>query len=435
MWAEIAILSIFVAAATMMYLKKLPALLALPIMALLIGTVSGLHSGLPWQAASADQPSFSKLLFDTIMLDGSTMLSKTMMYAIFGAILSQVVMRQGIAPRIVRVAAEYAGDHKLLMAFLMTTVVAINFSVIQGLGAVIMIGSLVLPIMVGSGLSATFAGCLLLFGIALGGMMLPSNIGMYTDLLKIEQQTAFQIVIPYALLLGLAVSVFIVLEGRKEQGAFAMSTGVEPPKSVPMLALLTPVVPLFLLVTPGIKWPILPAFLAAILWGILTTEPSKAVNNLTAAILEGLKDVAPVLGLFIGIGMTLKAMTDPTTKAIMDPLLDSVLPTTPIGYLLFFLILAPLTLYRGPLNLFGLGAGFAVLMANSHKLPAPAVMVAFLTVGQMQSVCDPTNTSNVWIAQFLQDSTDRFLKRTIFYVWAFVAVALCYGVFVQKVVP
>ena len=63
-----------------------------------------------------------------------------------------------------------------------------------------------------------------------------------------------------------------------------------------------------------------------------------------------------------------------------------------------------------------------------------AVMAAFIAVGQMQSVCDPTNTANVWLAQFLQDSTDKFLRKTIFYVWFYVLVALLYAVTVLGVV-
>lgn len=429
----ILILVVFAIAATLMFLRKLPALLALPAMAFIVAFISGVSLGYPWAAPTKDDPSLSHLLFDTVLSDGSILLAKTMMFAIFGSVLSQVVMRQGIAQRIVRVAAEYAGDQKMLLAFLMTGVVAINFSAISGLGAVIMVGSLVLPILVGSGLSAGYAGSLILFGIAAGGMFQPSNLGFYTDLLKIDKETALHTVMPFAVLLALTVAAFIIIEGRKEKASFAWAATIEAPKSVPLPALLTPIWPIILLVLPWTQWPILPAFIFAILWGVLTTEPKKAINNLTAAILEGLKDVAPVLGLFIGIGMTVKAMTDPATSQIMEPFIKAVLPQTAAGYVTFFVLLAPLTLYRGPFNLYGLGAGFAVLMAKSGMQPG-AVMAAFLTVGQMQSVCDPTNTHNVWIAQFLQESTDKFLRRTIFYVWGYVAIALTYAVVVLKVI-
>jgi len=445
--AGLLIIVVFLIAAGLMMTRKVPALLALPGMAVAIGVIAGLAGGLPW-SAEPGQPSLRTLLFETILTDGSVHLAKAMMFTIFGSILSQVVMRQGIAQRIVRVAAEYAGDRKLLLAFLMLLAVACNFSAVTGLGAVIMVGSLVLPILVGSGLSASYAGCLVLFGIAIGGIFNPVNLGFFVDLLKLPFDQVRSFAVGFGVLLGLMAIVFLVVEGRKESGQFAWAAlDVGAPQHVPLPALLTPLLPLLLvgavqnfLAQFGLKlpdflpeWPIIPAFVGAILYGLLTTQPQRLIPNLTAALLEGLKDVGPVLGLFIGIGMALKSVMDPVTVKIMDPLLQAVLPHSPFGYVAFFTIAAPLALYRGPLNLYGLGAGFAVLMAGSGILPATAVMAAFLTVGQIQSVCDPTNTANVWIAQFVHGSTERFLKATLPYLWVYVLVSLIYAVTVLGV--
>jgi hypothetical protein len=236
-----------------------------------------------------------------------------------------------------------------------------------------------------------------------------------------------------ALILGLVSIAYLVVEGRKQSKVFAWAAGADldqtPP--VPTIALLTP------LIAPGLMlawgWPDIPAFLVAILFGCITTQPTRLVNNLTASVLEGLKDVSPVVGLFLGLGMTLKATMDPSCQAIMEPFLKAVLPPSPLYYLAFFVLLAPLTLYRGPFNLYGLGAGFAALMAKSGMLPPAAVMTAFMSVGQMQSVCDPTNTHNVWIAQFSNTSPDRILRHTLPYIWGFVLIALVYMVAVVKV--
>jgi hypothetical protein len=72
-------------------------------------------------------------------------------------------------------------------------------------------------------------------------------------------------------------------------------------------------------------------------------------------------------------------------------------------------------------------------LSKSTLLQPYAIVAAFLTTGQVQSVCDPTNTANVWMAQFLQDSTDRFLKKTLAYVWIYVLIALTYAVAVKGV--
>ena len=63
-------------------------------------------------------------------------------------------------------------------------------------------------------------------------------------------------------------------------------------------------------------------------------------------------------------------------------------------------------------------------MAKSTVLPAVAVMTAFMSVGQIQSVCDPTNTANVWIGQFVQISPEKILKHTLPYILVFIFLAL-----------
>lgn len=427
MLPAILILLVFAVAAGLMFTRKMPALLALPAMACLIAIISGVSAGLPWMAGKGE-PSLTALLFDNVMTAGPAALVNTMVLAIFGSILSQVVMRQGIAQRIVRVAAEYAGDRKLLLAFLLTAAVAVNFASLTGLGPVIMLGSLVLPVMVGSGLSSTYSASLMLFGIAIGGMVNPANLQPYSDLLHLEPGVTLGYAVKLSCLFSVVAIAYLVIEGRKQTQRFSWAAPQDfPGKQVPVYALFTPILPLVILL-PFSYRPMVPAFCAAILYGCLSTEPRRLFANLTACMLKGLKEISPVLGLFMGIGMAYKAMTDPTTVAIMDPLIKAVVPTSPTGYVLFFTLLAPLTLYRGPLNLYGLGAGFMVLLANSKMLPPLAIMAAFLSTGQVQSVCDPTNTANVWMAQFLQDSTDKFLKSTLAYVWIFVLLALGYAV-------
>lgn len=445
----------FAVFAGLMMSRKMPALLALPCMAVIIALISGAFyqwpagetvqsaswfgkfmaatAGDSWNRFLTQHHSFINFIAETVITDGAAKLAKAMMFAVFGAILSQLVMRSGIAQRIVSVAAEYAGDRKLLLAALLTAVVAVCFTTVTGLGAVIMLGSLVLPILLGAGLSAEFAACLMLFAIAIGGVFNLVNLGFYTETLKIPMDTAKKYMLVYGGLLTVSAVCFFSVNARRERGSFAWSATASPvvPNSVPLLALLTPLIPIGLILV--FNWSIIPAFIVAILYGALTTEPRSALQNITAATLEGLKDVAPVIGLFIGIGMALNAMDSAPTKEVMAPFLAAILPQTSAGFLVFFSVLAPLALYRGPLNFYGLGAGVAGLILGAKLMPAIAIMAAFFAVGQIQGVCDPTNTSNVWLATFTKTSTERFLKATIPYVWGFVIAALSYAALIDGV--
>jgi hypothetical protein len=430
--------------AALMMSRRMPALLALPCMAVIIAIISGKFfdwgGPLPEDAGFSDFWSFVQI---HVMTRGAARLAEPIMYTVFGSILSQLVIRAGIAQRIVSVAAEYAGDRKMVLAGLLTMVVAFCFTSLTGLGAVIMLGSLVMPILLGAGLSAEYCACLMLFAIATGGIFNPAILGNYEKIFGLSRDVVQHYVVLYGGLLAFTTLLFFLIEGRKERSyAWSVVADAPPPVSMNPLALLTPILPIALLLVSGVlsdryqighKWEIIPAFLVGIVFGALTTDPRRALQNITAATLEGLKDVAPVLGLFIGIGMCLNAMMAEPTKVVMAPFLQGVLPQSGPGYVLFFTLLAPLALYRGPLNFFGLGAGIAALILGANLMPAVALMAAYFAVGQIQGVCDPTNTSNVWLATFSKSSTERFLKRTLPYVWGFVAVALAYAALGAKV--
>ena len=251
------------------------------------------------------------------------------------------------------------------------------------------------------------------------------------DVLKLPQAVVQEYVVAYGALFALTTLVYLGVGMYRERGSFNWAQSAELPKTkVPLAALLTPILPIALIFCFGM--PIIPAFIVGILWGVLTTDPRRCVNNLSAAVLEGLKDVAPVLGLFVGLGMCLGAMTAEPPKAVMAPILAAVIPGRPLSFVLVFSVLAPLALYRGPLNMYGLGAGVASILLGSNLMAPTAILAAFFGVGQVQGVCDPTNTHNVWLAQFTKVGAEKLLKATLPYVWAFVVVALLWAAFVAK---
>ena len=117
----------------------------------------------------------------------------------------------------------------------------------------------------------------------------------------------------------------------------------------------------------------------------------------------------------------------PIVQDRVQPVLTAVLPSSRIGYVVVFSLLAPLALYRGPLNLYGMGSGLAALMARVPGLGPTSVMAALMSVGQLQGACDPTNTHNVWIANYLGVDVQQVLRRTIVYVWPAAVVGLVVG--------
>ncbi|MBD5634531.1 MAG: hypothetical protein IAI49_08650, partial [Candidatus Eremiobacteraeota bacterium] len=107
-----AMLAIFAVAAGAMYARVLPALLAVPLMALGIAAVAGAGwSGL-----------------ESTIVDGTVKLAPVIVTVIFGALLSRVTLASGIAETIVAYAAEFGGDRPAVLALALCAAVAILFT-------------------------------------------------------------------------------------------------------------------------------------------------------------------------------------------------------------------------------------------------------------------------------------------------------------------
>ena len=68
-------------------------------------------------------------------------------------------------------------------------------------------------------------------------------------------------------------------------------------------------------------------------------------------------------------------------------------------------------------------------MVSTGKLGATSIMAALMTTGQIQGVCDPTNTQNVWTASATGTDVNDIMKKTLPYVWGGVVVGLVVAAF------
>ena len=117
----------------------------------------------------------------------------------------------------------------------------------------------------------------------------------------------------------------------------------------------------------------------------------------------------------MGIGMLLVATREPQFSAALQPLVGGTWLRNPVAYVLLFGVASPLVLYRGPLNPFGVGIAIFTALLTAHVLPAVVLVAAIMAVVQVQNVCDPTNTANVWVANFTGVPIVTITKRTLAY--------------------
>lgn len=395
----ILVLAIFLAFALMMYRRWMPAIVAVPAMALAMA----LGAGVP----------FGRL--GGIIVDGSAALAPVFVAVIFGALLGRVTIDTGIARALVNLAAEYGGERPLALALVLCAVVAVLFTSLSGLGAIIMVGSIVLPIMMTTGVPRKTAATLFLMAFALGFIFNIVNWKFYTKFFGIAQEQMLQYALVLAAIDAFALIAYAVVSFRRERGYATWAVRAEEddaPRVAPW-ALLTPLLPIVLYYTLHLDATV--AFIVSALFGVLVTRPRTAIPTLVASAIRGVEDVAPAVLLFIGIGILLAATKEPQFASALQPLLAGNWIANPIAYVVVFGLLSPLALYRGPLNPFGVGIAIFTVLLGSHAVPAVVLVAAMMAVVQVQNVCDPTNTANVWVANFTGVHIDEITKRTLPY--------------------
>jgi len=534
-----ALIAIFLIFTALMYLKRISAMLALPIMALLIAMIANVPR---------------QYILQEILENCADPVIHALMATIFGGMLALFIKNQGIAAVFMRYAAELGGDRPVAVAISLMIATGVLFMTLGGLGAVIMVGTIILPIMMSLGIAPLTAAGVMLIGISMGGCLNISNWQLYISVLNVPLTQVQNFALVMAAL-HLAVGlIFCFWSLRRSQLRRFWPTPNESaplqPLPVRRLALLTPVVPLMLVLIPGLlaiaqarfdlphrvdlpMWPIIPAFIAGLLFALLTanaegeialvsltilffniwlsakvmpanlqthvgpetsvlkaimggaaaiilfllweviawidavrmkrsrrwrlalltpfvalflhhvlhwpplsgffigallalvvTARRDTVQTFTKSVLESFESVAPAAILIIGIGMLLNSVQHENIKNALQPFLTTLSPQNGLLFIIIFTLLAPLALFRGPLNIWGMGTGVAAILLTTNVMQPEAIMAMLIAVGAMQGVCDPTNTANVWIANFSRVDTVDILKRMIVYVWPMIIVAL-----------
>lgn len=383
----LAVLAVF---AALMFLRRLPALLALPAMAASIAIVVG-------------EPHAQWL--STVVADGAIRLAPAYIAVCAGALLGRVMMTTGIAEDVIRHAAEFGGERPLVVTTVLMVATAVLFTSLTGLGAIIMVGSLVLPIVMSLGVPRRLAAILFLLAFATGFIFNIALWRLYRELLQMPAAAPLppelvQFAVGLAVVMTAVVAGYVWWAVRRVPDlrlwAAPVREGRRP--ATPWPAYLTPLVPLVLYV--GFGWREVPAFLAGAVYGTCVTRPRDIVRTLVSSAIRGVEDAAPAAILLVGIGMLLNALTLPAVRDALAPIVAQVPVRSPVSYVLFFTLLAPLALYRGPFNVFGVGAGVFSLMLAAGILPPFALLAAIMSIVQVQNVCDPTNTHNVWVASY-----------------------------------
>lgn len=338
----------------------------------------------------------------------------------------------------IKKGAELGGDKTLAIAIILFTISSLLFTVIVGLGSVIMVGTITIPILISVGVDKETAAGTLLFSYCVGMTSSLYAVNTYSGITSTSFDTVFSFSVVLSVLSFVAGCIYLVVRIKVKGRKFAFSAPLNVADDDEIykikgfsgaMAMLTPLVPILLVAVA--KFPLIPGFMIGIIWACVFTSYrtswKRTMDLLTKTFYDGFSVTAPAATLTIAIGMLIMTVNQTAVQDSFGPLVTSVTPTTPIAFILLFALLAPLCLYRGPFNLWGLGAGIAALMVSMGVLPVNVVMGGFVGVTIMQTLCCPTNTQNVWAASFVGVEVFDLTKRQILYIWPVVLIGIVYA--------
>ncbi|MBQ0862191.1 TRAP transporter large permease subunit [Streptomyces smyrnaeus] len=415
----IVILLLMLAGVGLMLARKLPTAFAL----VLLGVVIAAVTGAPLTGKNS--------ILDTVLQEGSVTLAATMLAVLIGSWLGKLMEETGIAGALVRKIVEFGGDRPTVVALGVLAVSALIGTVTGSAPAAMMAGIIGIPAMIAVGVPKTTAAGTILMGIAAG---MPFELPVWqffsTALeLPVDTVRAFMLkLFPFAAVFAV---LFVLVECRRRGVAhtWSLASVEERPSGggrgrnrarrlgdAPWYALLAPAVPLVLAL--GFELAIIPSMLAGVVYALVTTTRPREMNKrLLRTLYSGFEVAAPPIALFVAIGILLAAVQLPGAVGALDPLVKAVSPANSVVFVVVFTLLAPLCLYRGPLNVYGLGAGIAGVLISAGVYPAAAVLGLTASYNQMFGVADPTSTQTVWAAQYSGVSPQQVMVRTLPYVW------------------
>lgn len=253
----------------------------------------------------------------------------TIAIIVFGAWFGRVLVDTGIAGYIIKKTVELAGDKPLMTAILLNVVCALIFCSAFGVGSVMAIGMIVLPIMFSLGIDKK---------TALGAYMLAVASGMYLNIAYVSQFFAVFPDIKYDdtyihfALIATAISVvimivFIVFNFMKQgkSRAFAAASAPEA-RELPFYCMIVPFVPIIMV--SFFKWQPVPAFLLGIFLGLLFTRNmtsyTKAEEKVQKTLYDGVADSGLLIGMLYGVNIFQAAAKQ--VAPILQNLLGGIIP-------------------------------------------------------------------------------------------------------------
>ncbi|MBU8567093.1 hypothetical protein KM914_11710 [Virgibacillus pantothenticus] len=421
----------------LMMTKRLSTIIALPSMGIIVALIGAageypLLGLFDFETGKVDENGEAIVqggIFNSVILNGVTMLAGAISAIVFAAAFAKILMKTGVIDTIIKRAAELAGDKPRVLAIVFYIACTIVFTAIGGIGSVVLIGTIVLPILLTAGIKPIHAAVIFLFGLSTGGILNPMNYATFIALLSPiydgdssrALQEIIQLSVPVFIIVFIISCIYILMNVPSNQTVRRAWPSELADKSngkqVSIWAMLATIIPVVLILGGTFldyPIPVEVALVIAIIYTLIVTKLKNPFQATTQAFVEGTKDIAGVIVLLIGLGILIQGFQYPPVLDIISQFVTKGVQflQNPFSYVIGFTLLTVLTLYRGPLNTFGIGGSLPALFAASGFSPL-AIIWVLRAAGNLQGFGDPTNSHNIWVADHVKVDVNDITKKVI----------------------
>lgn len=337
----------------------------------------------------------------------------------FGAFFGRVLVDSGIAATLIRKVVELGGDKPRITMSLLCIVTAVIFMSMTGIGPVISIAVIVLPILMSLGISVPVALFSFMAGIFANIVNFKQYQTIYAGFNPAAESYTYNDYFQIGMI-GMIVSLVVVLTvanismNKKKRYAMAANVPAEGGDApmISWLAVLLPVLGVVLL-----DLPIILGFILAGIWALLFTGKLRGgykeiCRQFAKLFTDGAVDVAPMVGFLMTLAMfnNSAAYASPYFSAIFGDWI----PQSPLVLAIVFAILTPLGFFRGPMNLVGSGSAILAVVLAVNPTMSPAFLFPLFAITTIAPQhLDITQSWVAWGLGYTKVTSREYMKKSI----------------------
>ncbi|GAK31796.1 high-affinity choline transporter [Weissella oryzae SG25] len=347
----------------------------------------------------------------------------TIIYIVFGSWFGRVLVDTGIAGSISLRTQKLGKKAPVLATIVIILVTALIFSSAYGVGSVMAIGVILIPILLSIGVPLKVA--IPTFTMAIGSAMY-INVVLFNQI-KVFFPTvsysgkylSFGITAMIVQLVGIIIFVLFHSKSIKDDhiDVIEAEQTSEKTERVNPITYVIPLLPVMFNLL--FKWDAIPALLVSTIIALLLTGKMKSYKKLVEFInkttSQAINDIAGLIMFLMSLIMFVGAATINVPR--FKGLIEVILPHSTLVLAIAIGILAPLALFRGPLHVWGAGAATVSVLAATHTFNPMFLLPLFYTVSIMAVSIDLTQSWNTWSLTYSKLDAKTYLKMGVPIMW------------------